>query len=144
MSLCAKPQALTAGCLLIVLVFLATGCGANDTVLRSGKETPARGYTAPEKSSFVVDLESLHTAKFTFIFALRRQDASPLDADDRAAIRVQTADANRRISTDEGRAVLVGSNYLLPAANIAALRERFVFEDYSPTPALDPNGNANK
>lgn len=120
------------------------GCGANDNVLRSGRETPASANIEPAKSTFETDLDSMRTAGFSFVYVLRRADGAPIDAEDRGVIRVQTADVNRRVLSDDGKAFLLGSNYQLPAANMTALYERFVVEDHSPPSAANTNANANK
>jgi hypothetical protein len=49
-------------------------------------------------------------------------------------IRTQTAQVNRRVSSDDGKAVIVGSNTELPGPNMGALNQRFAVENYSPAP----------
>ena len=124
----------------LVAVSLA-GCGANDGVLRSGKETPSQ--VAAVTNTFAADLESMRTAGFSFIYVLRRKDGELINNEDRGVIRVQTASANRRFSAEEGRSFIIGSNPPIPPQNMAALYERFAVEDYSP-PASNTNANANK
>ena len=125
-----------------LFVGLLVGCGANDTVLRSGKETPSG--TATVQSTFASDLESMRTAGFGFIYVLRRKDGELMNNEDRGVIRLNTASANRRFSADEGRAFIIGSNPPIPPQNIAALYKRFAVEDYSPPPASNTNAGANK
>ena len=124
-----------------IVLFLA-GCGANDTVLRAGKETPSQVTSAT--STFASDLESMRTAGFSFIYVLRRKDSELMNNEDRGVIRLNTALANRRFSADEGRAFIIGSNPPIPPQNMAALYERFAVEDYSPPPASNTNAHANK
>ncbi len=132
--------------LFLFSVSLVLGCGANEKVLRSRNETPAPVITnsEPEKIPFARDLEDMRTVGFAFIYALRRKDGGKIDAGDRGFIKQQTADTNRRELADEGRAVIIGSNFLIPANNLKALYDRFAVENYSPPAAANTNTNMNK
>lgn len=125
------------------MVLLGCSCGANEGVLRSGKETPLSLTAETVKSSFDSDLDSMRTARFTTIFVLRRKDGGMIDAEGRGVIKLNTGDANRRVSTDDGRAFIIGSNFLLKPENMAALHSRFVVEDFSPPADANSNTNAN-
>ncbi len=129
--------------LIVFLTVFGTGCGANETVLRSGRETTVETNIANEKTSFVKDLEAMRTARFTFIYVLRRSDGGILDADDVGVIKLQTTDTNRRVKTDNDRAVIIGTNNQVPPNNLAVLYDRFAVENYSETSVVDANGNAN-
>lgn len=125
------------------------GCGPNEAILNSNKETPV-SVNAPASvetaaSTFEKDLETMRTADFDFIYVFRRTDAAKLDADDRAFLRVNTAEVNRRKLSDEDRAIIVGSNYRIPAENLKALSDRFAVADHSkPESDIKPgNTNAN-
>lgn len=119
---------------------LAAACGANEGVLRSGRETPASSNIASPKTPIEADIEAMRTAGFTFIYVLRRKDAQPLDAEDVGVIRLQTAEANRRVKSDDDKAVVIGSNYAIPPKNMFVLFDRFAVENYSP-PATPSNSN---
>lgn len=120
---------------ILAVSVVASGCGANESVLRSGKEPAGQSNSAPVKTSFDTDLEGMRTAGFSFIYVLRRQDGAVIDPQDKSVIRVQTTQANRRISADDGKAVIIGSNFQLATPNMAALYQRFAVENYSPAPA---------
>ena len=128
---------------LIVFSLLSLACGANDGILRSGKETPTQVNTGPEKTPIARDIEAMQTAGFSFIYVLRRRDGGLIDAGDRGVIRLNTAETNRRVVGDEERAVVIGSKFQLEAKNIKALYDRFAVEDYSQPPAAAANINAN-
>ncbi len=113
---------------------LFAGCGANENILRSGKSDPAGTYTAATKTSFESDLESMRTAGFSFIYVLRRKDGGLIDAEDKSVIRVQTTQTNRRVSADDGKAIIIGSNFQIAPHNMAAIYQRFAVENYSPAP----------
>jgi len=135
---------------LVAIYFLAAislwACGPNQGVLHSGKDSPVPNNAAPLKSQFEQELDSMRTAGFAFIFVLRRKDGGKIDAEDRGVIKLQTVDTNRRVATDDDRAVIIGSNYQLPPNNLAALYLRFAIDNYSePVPAAaNSNANANK
>lgn len=124
---------------LLATCLLAVGCGANENVLRSGKDPAAlsngQSNTQPVKPTFETEMEDMRTAGFSFIYVLRRKDGGVIDPEDKSVIRVQTTQANRRVSADDGKAVIVGSNFQLADHNMAAIYQRFAVENYSPAPA---------
>ncbi|MGE3465331.1 MAG: hypothetical protein AB7J13_00220 [Pyrinomonadaceae bacterium] len=125
------------------LVSLSLSCGANEQILKSGTETPAPTTAVSTKPPFERELDEIETASFTFLYVLRRKDGRTFDAADRQVIRLNTADVNRRISADNDRAFIIGSNYAIPPENLAALANHFAIEDRSPPPAPANNSNSN-
>ena len=131
--------------LLFLAVAFAGACGANDGILRSGKETPGSSNVQPKKSAFDEDLGSMRTANFSYIYVLRRKDGGKIDAEDRSVIKLQTTDANRRVSSDDDKAFIVGTNTQIPPKNLMALYKHFAVEDFSPPPPpTNTNANASK
>lgn len=130
--------------LLFFAVAFSVGCGANDGILKSGKETPASSNAQLTKSVFEEDLGSMRTADFRFVYVLRRKDGGKIDAEDRSIIKAQTTDANRRMSSDDDKAFIIGTNTQIPPKNMMALYKHFAVEDYSPPPMANTNTNANK
>lgn len=126
-------RSLTAMLTVLAIVFGA-GCGANENVLRSGKDPALQSNVEATKTTFEKDVEAIRTAGFAFIYVLRRKDGGLIDPEDKSVIRVQTTQANRRISADDGKAVIVGSNFQLAPHNMAAIYQRFAVENYSPAP----------
>ncbi len=54
------------------------------------------------------------------------------------------SEVNRARVSDEGRAVIFGSNFKLPRESIKPLSERFVLEDLStPAPDSEPDADAS-
>ena len=131
---------------LLLAAAISIGCRANETVLQSGKETPRVSNAGTPKSDFDSDLDGMRSAGFNFIYVLRRKDGAPMETEDRGVIRTNTVDMNRRVSADDGRAFIIGSNYQLPPANHSALVARFEIQDLSPPPTPTPavNTNSNK
>lgn len=132
--------------LLFVMALVVSACGGNEAILKSGKEPAGQANAESTKTSFEKDLESVRTADFSFVYVLRRKDGAPIDSEDKSVIRLNTAQANRRVAADDGRAFIIGSNFALPPKNIAAIYERFAVENYSPAPSptAASNVNANK
>lgn len=131
--------------LIAVTCILAVACGPDDRILKSGKETPTPSNVGATKVTFEKELDEIMAAKFTFIYVLRRKDGQKLDAEDRSVIRLQTVDMNRRVTADEDKAVIIGSNYQIPPKNMLVLFDRFAVQNYSlPVPAANANTNANK
>lgn len=128
---------------IFLISLLACSCGANESILKSGKETPVQANVEGAKSAIASDLEAMRTAGFTFIYVLRRKDGVRIDAEDRSVIKLQTTDANRRVAADEGRAVIIGTNYQIAATNMAVIYDRFAVENYSSAPSATANANSN-
>ncbi|HEX3100936.1 MAG TPA: hypothetical protein VHQ01_04040 [Pyrinomonadaceae bacterium] len=127
--------------ILLLLSFLVVGCGPNENILKSGKETPQANVET--KTPFAQELEAMRTADFIYIYVLRRKDGGKIDAEDRGVIKVHTSLANRRVAADDDKAFIIGSNTQIPPQNMAALYDRFAVENYSPPPAANTNTNAN-
>jgi len=135
-----------AGVSLLLFALIIAGCGGNEAILKSGKEPASQANAESGKTSLEKDLEGVRTADFSFVYVLRRKDGGVIDAEDKSVIRLQTAQANRRVSADDGRAFIIGSNFALPPKNMAAIYERFAVENYSPppSPTAAANENVNK
>jgi hypothetical protein len=130
--------------MILLLALVCGGCGGNESILKSGKETPAQSNAQPAKSSLASDIESARTGGFNFIYLLRRKDGELINNADRGVIRENTAMANRRFSADEGKAFIIGSNPPIPPQNLAALYDHFAVEDHSPPVPANTNVNSNK
>ena len=100
---------------------------ANRTVQPVSTGTPE-----PNVSDLERDLGAMQDAQFLFVYVLRRKDGAALDADDRRyAGQVIPQEMNRRVVSDAGRAVVIGSNFRMPPEIQAVLADRFAFEDRS-------------
>lgn len=131
-------------------VFIICSCGPNERIMNSATEnrgnerrTDTNAPLAPRR--FEQDLDAMRTADFNFIYVFRRKDGGVLDADDRTFITQTTpGEVNRRAIADEGKALLIGSNFRLPEANLKQFKARFSFEDYSKPESEIMNANANR
>jgi len=84
-----------------------------------------------KQAVFENELEKMRTADLQFVFAFRRKDGVVFDGDDKKYLRANLPFNNRVVLADEGKAVIVGSNFKFPPENTDALRMRFNVEDYS-------------
>lgn len=108
----------------------AFACGANDAILKSGKQTPVPSSSTLALSTLEQDINEMRTADFQFIYVLRRKDGGVLDSEDKSVVKVQTYQANRRVSSDNGKAVVVGSNTQIAPDKMLAVLERFSVENF--------------
>lgn len=122
----------------IGLSIVGASCGPNKRILESSNETQSADAplstntnVAPALSSFEQDLNAMRTADFKFILVFRRKDGQPLDAADKDLIGKKAAQANRRRLSDEGRAVIIGSNFPFVTGLFDDMKERFTMENYS-------------
>ena len=74
----------------------------------------------------------MRTADFKFIVVFRRKDGAKFESDDKETIgRITGQQVNRRKLSDDGKAVIIGSNFPFLPGMLEQLTERFRMEDYS-------------
>jgi hypothetical protein len=135
----------------MMVAVAVSACGPNQRIMNSAQErrdSPGAepvGNVAPAASSFEHDLNAMRNADFNFIYVFRRRDGAVMDAEDKSFIgRLTPAEMNRRTLSDEGKAVIIGSNFRLPAENLNAFKTRFAFEDHSKPESEIMNANSNR
>lgn len=135
--------------LIIILAFAACSCAPNQRIVESNAElteSKPNNTRAPVRSTLEKDIEAMRTADFIFIYVIKRKDGGPLDNEDKKfAGAVIPGEMNRRTVADDGKAILIGSNFRMPEDSRKLIEERFAFEDLSrePTPA-NSNAQANR
>jgi hypothetical protein len=132
---------------ILAAALLAISCGANPGILNSGKETPVPFNAAPLKAPAEKEVDAMRTAGFSMIYVIKRRDGAKLESEDRAAIKEQTVDANRRVATEDGLAVVVGTNTPPPIGRFKLLLGKFLVDNYSQLPSEAPvssPSNSNK
>ena len=128
----------------ITMLFVASACGPNQRIINSAQENSAAAAAetsnvAPALNSFERDLRAMRNADFNFIYVFRRKDGGALDADDRSYIvKTSPPEMNRRTLSDEGKAIIIGSNFRMPAETLEAFKQRYAFEDHSKMGNQDP------
>jgi hypothetical protein len=126
----------------IGLAFLLAACGANENVLNSGKETPLPVNAEPARRTVENEVDAMRTAGFSNIYVVRRKDGAPLEVNDRGIIKMGTADANRRVASEDGMAVVIGTNTALPPDKLAPLTKQFAVEDRTAGAPANTNTNS--
>ena len=137
----------TIGITIIAAAALIASCTPNQRIMQDSEnrtvQPVATGTPAPNVNDLERDLKAMQDAQFLFVYVLRRKDGAPLDPDDRRyAGYVIPQEMNRRVVSDQGRAIVIGSNFVMPPDIQKVLAERFAFEDRSPQPPPQPNSPA--
>ena len=133
---------------LALIVATGISCGPNQRIIESSQENTAATSQSAESSStptvrtFDQDLAAMRTADFNFVYVFRRRDGGVFDADNKAFISNTTPpEMNRKTLSDGGRAVIVGSNFRMPAEILTVFKSRFAFEDQSKPESQQTNSN---
>lgn len=134
--------------LIVVAAVLASSCTPNQRIIEAGRTPePPPANATPAASSFEDDLQAMQNADFNFILVFRRKDGAIMDRDDKAFVNVYTPDANRKKLSDDGKAIIIGSNFPFFPGTLISLTERFVMEDHSKPDSgpieVDHYGNSN-
>jgi hypothetical protein len=122
------------GLLLGALLFLGACSSSNSPSTSNTAPTPAATSPTPAASpltGFEKDLQYIRNGGFTYIWIFSRKDGKPLDKDDSTFLRTNAPQVVDWVTTDEGRKVIAGTNFNLEEGNLAALRKRYIAEDYS-------------
>ncbi len=141
--------------LIAAVLFVSSACGPNERIINSSQESEAesKAFNAqvnshPKLSPFDSDIQAMRDADFNFIYVFKRKDGRVFDSDDKHFVIERTPpEINRRRVGDEGKWIILGSNFRVAPDALKEMKERFVFEDYSkPESELPQNVNsaANK
>jgi len=123
--------------LLFVFLSLALSACNGTPPAANNSPTPAAATPSPAASQtppltgFAKDLQYIRDGQFTYIWVFSRKDGKPLDKDDAVFLRTNAPQVIDWVTTDEGKKVIGGTNFNLEEGNLAALKKRFVAEDYS-------------
>lgn len=127
------------------LTLFACSCAPNQRIVESNaqlSESNVNSAAAPVRSTLEKDIDAMRTADFVFIYVIKRKDGGRLDAEDKKfASAVIPGEMNRRTVADEGKVILLGSNFKIPDDSRKLIEERFAVEDLSRVQALE-NANA--
>ena len=120
----------------IIAAFMVAACTPNQRIMQDAENRTAQpvatGTPAPQLSDLDRDLQAMQDAQFTFVYILRRLDGAQLTADDRRyAGQAIPPEMNRRVVSDQGRAIVIGSNFRMPPEAQKELSQSFTFEDRS-------------
>ena len=118
----------------IALVLLLTGCGGAQQSASHTESTAAPASSSPAPSpltGFAKDLQYVRDGQFTYIWVFSRKDGKPLDRDDGNFLKTNAPQVVDWVGTDNGRKIIAGTNFNLEEGNLAAIKKRYVVEDYS-------------
>ncbi len=119
---------------IVVLALLFAGCGRSPVETPSETTTPASPAPTVQSTpltGFERDMQFIRNGQFTYIWIFSRKDGKQLDRDDSAILQTNAPQVVDWVTTDEGRKVIAGTNFNLEEGNLAALRKRFIVEDYT-------------
>lgn len=115
-----------------IFLLVMMGCTPNQRIANSSGETPVPANAAPAAGSFESDLQAMRNADFKFILVFRRKDGAALTGEDKAIASSSTSlNANRRRISDDGKAIIIGSNFPFLPGTLEKMTEKFAMEDYS-------------
>jgi hypothetical protein len=118
----------------VLAMTLFVGACSNSPSTSNTAPTPATTSPTPQASpltGFEKDLQYIRNGGFTYVWIFSRKDGKPLDKDDSTFLRTNAPQVVDWVTTDEGRKVIAGTNFNLEEGNLAALKKRYVTEDYS-------------
>jgi hypothetical protein len=114
-----------------VFGLLCFGCGSQSGGPAAEEPTPAPTVEIKEKV-FEDDLGSVRYNDYTYIFVLRRKDGAALNGEDGNFIRINTpGETNQRRMSDNGKALIIGTNFRFYPDQWDALNKRFDLQDLS-------------
>ncbi len=119
------------GVALSLFTIAGLACAPNQRIVNSSAETPVPVNAAPIVSSFESDLQAMRNADFKFIVAFRRKDGAVLTTVDKRFANTNTPYANRRRLGDDGKAIIIGSNFPFLPGMLEKMAEQFTIENYS-------------
>jgi len=123
--------------LFLATSFLISGCrkssdtsnGSNSSQGQSANTTPT-----PPRTDFEQKLQYVRDGQFHHVYVFSRKDGGAFDKDD---VKYLTDNSpvgektNMRVKTDDGRRVIIGTNFEYTAEQVTALFKRFNIEDYT-------------
>lgn len=126
-----------------VCLLISAGCTPNKRIMEASEPAITQNgprSTEPAKSSFETDMEAMRTADFHYIYVFRRKDNTVFTNDDKLLLSSgMPMEINRRKLSDEGKALIVGSNFPMPKEDMKMLTDVFSLENLSkPEPTATP------
>ncbi|HEX8145102.1 MAG TPA: hypothetical protein VF553_21230 [Pyrinomonadaceae bacterium] len=120
-------------CALLLATGLLCGCRRANTGSPAGSPSQAQAAPSP-RTDFEEKLQYVRDGQFNHIYVFTRKDGGAFDRDD---VEYLTANSpvgektNMRVKTDDGRRVVIGTNFEYTQENFDTLGKRFNIEDYT-------------
>lgn len=120
-----KISQLVLTAVLAAALLAVAGCAVQPSVSENSN-------ASPPVDEFKAELTALRNADFDYIYSFRRKDGTAMSSEDKQFVKNNSHFATNRftLTTDE-KVIFAGSNYKFRDDGLAALKERFEFEDYS-------------
>lgn len=119
---------------LMLLSFLQYGCQKSDSGSASNSGSAPTKPSPTPRTDFDEKLDYVRNGQFNHIYVFSRKDGGAFDRED---VEYLTANSpvgektNMRVKTDDGRRVIIGTNFEYEPAQFEALSKRFNIEDYT-------------
>ena len=116
--------------LILSSLVMVMGCTSKGSQSLDGAEdngsTPMMSTPEPKITSLEEDIAEMRAAGIDNIFTIRRKDGGAFDGEDRRFLRANIpVEVNRVVSSDNGRAFIVGSTFIIPQEKVDAWKSRF-------------------
>lgn len=122
-------------CAIILAAVYLGGCRKSpDSVNGSGSSQGQATAPTPKLTDFEEKLQYVRDGQFHRIYVFTRKDGGAFDRDDVAYLNANSPvgeKTNMRVKTDDGRRVVIGTNFEFTQENFDALGKRFNIEDYT-------------
>jgi hypothetical protein len=122
-----------AGFALLLSACLLGGCRKSDS--GSGSSGSPQQKAAPSPATDLErQLQYVRDGQFNHIYVFSRKDGGAFDKDDVADLTANSPvgeKTNMRVKTEDGRRVVVGTNFEYTQENFDTLAKRFNIEDYT-------------
>jgi hypothetical protein len=124
------------GALLFALLLapaLLSGCRKSDSGSTGSGSTQSRAAPSPA-TDLERQLQYVRDGQFAHIYVFSRKDGGAFDKDDVAYLTANSPvgeKTNMRVKTEDGRRVVVGTNFEYTQENFDTLNKRFNIEDYT-------------
>lgn len=118
---------------LMLIAGLLGGCGKSDSGA-TGSGSPQQKAAPSPATDLERQLQYVRDGQFTHIYVFSRKDGGAFDKDDVAYLTANSPvgeKTNMRVKTEDGRRVVVGTNFEYTQENFDTLAKRFNIEDYT-------------
>jgi len=120
---------------ILILITLLTvlsvpGCHKSDNKETETAQPTASKPAASPLTGFAADLQFIKNGQYTYVYVFSRKDGKPLQPEDSQYLRTNAPQVVDWAAQNGTKAV-AGTNFNLEEGNMAALKKRFVVEDYS-------------
>lgn len=122
--------------LFLATSFLVSGCRKSPDSANGSSSPQGQPATTPTpvRTDFEQKLQYVRDGQFHHVYVFSRKDGGAFDKDD---VKYLTDNSpvgektNMRVKTDDGRRVIIGTNFEYTAEQVTALFKRFNIEDYT-------------